>query len=72
MRNKNKKDNPIICICNNVPKKTIEQAIARGCKTLPRIYDATSAGVGPCGGSCRSTLKKMLDHYLKTGEFIKR
>ncbi|MCB9024875.1 MAG: (2Fe-2S)-binding protein [Bdellovibrionaceae bacterium] len=68
--NKNIKTNPVICICNNVPKDRIEKAIVRGCNSLPKIYDATTAGVGPCGGSCRPILKKMLDHYLKTKEFL--
>ncbi|MCB0355921.1 MAG: (2Fe-2S)-binding protein [Bdellovibrionales bacterium] len=67
---KNNKKDPLICICNKIPKSKIEAAISRGCKSLPRIYDATTAGVGPCGGSCRPLLKKMLDYYLETGNFL--
>lgn len=70
MKNKNSKTHPVICICNNVPKEKIEKAIARGCKSLPKIYDATTAGVGPCGGSCRPLLKLMLEYYLETGKFL--
>jgi hypothetical protein len=36
---------------------------------LNEIFDATTAGVGPCGGSCRRILQPMLDHYLQTGTF---
>jgi bacterioferritin-associated ferredoxin len=62
--------NPIICVCNNVKKNEIEEAITKGCRTLPLIYDRTSAGVGPCGGSCRPTLIKILNHFLQTGKFL--
>lgn len=59
----------IICRCNNVSRKTIEEAIAGGCNTLNGIFDETTAGIGPCGGSCRRKLQPMLDHFLKTGKF---
>lgn len=68
-RNKQKKRDEIICRCNNVSRGTIEDAIKNGCDTLNKIFDTTSAGVGPCGGSCRRKLGPLLDHYLKTGEF---
>ena len=58
-----------ICLCNNVPREQIENAIREGADTLNKIFDATTAGVGPCGGSCRRKLAPMLDHYLQTGEF---
>jgi NAD(P)H-nitrite reductase large subunit len=67
MQKKNKTE--IICRCNNVSRKTIEQAILDGCDTLNKIFDATSAGVGPCGGSCRRKLGPLLDAYLKDGKF---
>ncbi len=59
----------VVCLCNEVKRGTIEDAIKGGCDTLNKIYDRTSAGVGPCGGSCRKCLGPMLDHYLKTGQF---
>lgn len=59
----------IICRCNNVSRKTIEEAIRDGAKTLNEIFDLTTAGVGPCGGSCRRKLGPLLEHYLKHGEF---
>lgn len=65
-----KKKAEIICRCNSVPRKDIEDAIANGgCDTLNKIFDATTAGVGPCGGSCRRKLKPLLDYYLQHGEF---
>lgn len=36
---------------------------------MNEIFDDTTAGVGPCGGSCRRKIKPFLDHYLSTGEF---
>lgn len=69
MNPKNKKSE-IICLCNNVDRQTIENAIRDGAKTLNEIFDKTSAGVGPCGGSCRRKLDPILEHYLKTGEFL--
>jgi NAD(P)H-nitrite reductase large subunit len=59
----------VVCLCNEVKRAMIEDAIKSGCDTLNKIYDRTSAGVGPCGGSCRKYLGPMLDHYLKTGQF---
>lgn len=67
-RIKNKKKE-IICRCNNISREEIEKAIQDGCDTLNKIFDATTAGVGPCGGSCRRKLGPLLEHYLKTGEF---
>jgi bacterioferritin-associated ferredoxin len=68
----NKKHHPraeIICRCNNVSRETIEQAILDGCDTLNKIFDGTSAGVGPCGGSCRRKLGPLLEYYLEHKKF---
>lgn len=59
----------IICRCNNVDRATIEAAIREGCDTANKIFDATTAGVGPCGGSCRRKIVPMLEHYLQYGTF---
>lgn len=67
--NKKQGKREIVCLCNNVPRDVIENAIRNGCDTLNKIFDETTAGVGPCGGSCRRKLQPMLDHYLATGEF---
>ena len=61
-----KKVSEIICLCNNVTRDTIELAITSGAQTLNEIFDSTTAGVGPCGGSCRRKLGPMLEHYLET------
>ncbi|MFN7454521.1 MAG: bacterioferritin-associated ferredoxin [Pseudobdellovibrionaceae bacterium] len=63
------KKSEIICRCNNVSRETIEKAIREGCDTMNKIFDCTTAGVGPCGGSCRRKLQPFLDHYLETGSF---
>ncbi len=59
----------IVCLCNCVTKDAIEASIRDGATTLNEIFDATSAGVGPCGGSCRRKLGPMLDTYLSCGVF---
>jgi bacterioferritin-associated ferredoxin len=64
--------NQIICFCNNVSKQTIEEAIQKGCHTLNEIYDTTTAGVGPCGGSCRRKIAPMLEEYLANGKFSEK
>lgn len=66
---KKDKEKRLICLCNSVPQSEIEAAIARGCTTLGKIFDATAAGVGACGGSCQPILRKMLDSYLVDGKF---
>lgn len=68
MQNKRQKTE-IICRCNNISREVIENAIKSGCKTLNEIFDETSAGVGPCGGSCRRKLAPLLESYLKDGVF---
>lgn len=67
--NSRKPKQEIICLCNNVSRATIEAAIRDGADTLNKIFDRTSAGVGPCGGSCRRKLAPMLEQYLATGKF---
>lgn len=64
-----RKRREIVCLCNSVPRDVIEDAIRKGADTLNKIFDATTAGVGPCGGSCRRKLGPMLDEYLATGKF---
>jgi NAD(P)H-nitrite reductase large subunit len=59
----------IICRCNNISRATLEEAIKNGCQTMNEIFDETTAGVGPCGGSCRRKIKPLLDGYLATGIF---
>jgi len=65
---KREKD-PIICKCNEVPLSRIEEAIRGGADEMNKIFDATTAGVGACGGSCRKVIVPILEHYLKTKTF---
>lgn len=58
-----------VCYCNFVNRQEIESAIVGGCRTLNEIFDATTAGVGPCGGSCRVYIARMLESYFNTGKF---
>lgn len=67
--NRPNKKSEVICFCNNVARETIEKAIREGADTLNKIFDRTSAGIGPCGGSCRRKLAPMLETYLKEGKF---
>ena len=59
----------IVCLCNEVSREAIERAIRLGADDMGKIYDATGAGVGPCGGSCRRKLGPMVDSFTATGEF---
>ena len=68
MKNRKSKS-PIICRCNNVDRATIEAAIRDGADSMNKIFDCTSAGIGPCGGSCRRKLLPLLEHYKATGTF---
>lgn len=71
-QNRRKKNQDIICRCHEVDRQTIEKAIAtQGAKTANEIFDLTTAGVGPCGGSCRGKIQCLLDEYLRTGQFPK-
>lgn len=64
-----RKRDPIICRCNSITEKTIKRAIIEGADTLDKLFDATNAGVGPCGGTCRNITGPILDYYLKNKEF---
>jgi bacterioferritin-associated ferredoxin len=43
-----KKSDEIVCLCNEIKRGQIEEAIVKGCDTLNKIFDQTTAGVGPC------------------------
>lgn len=50
-----------VCYCNRVLEEQVVQALAEGkASNLSEIYDVTGAGNGPCGGSCRPKLLRML------------
>jgi NAD(P)H-nitrite reductase large subunit len=56
----NSRPQTIICFCHNISKEVIEAAITDGAHTLDDIYRITTAGVGPCGGSCRRNIARLL------------
>ncbi len=58
----------MICLCNGVRRETIEKAIEGGAHRLDEIFDQTTAGVGPCGGSCRDKLRQILAEKLPAGK----
>lgn len=60
----------LICLCNAISQQEVERAVLQGSDSLGKLFDATTAGVGACGGSCQPTLRKMLDAYLTTGKFL--
>ncbi|MCC6278632.1 MAG: (2Fe-2S)-binding protein [Oligoflexia bacterium] len=62
--NKKSKKLELICFCNQVSKEVIEKAIQEGAQTLNEIYDKTTAGIGPCGGSCRRKIAPILEEFL--------
>jgi len=51
---------PLVCLCNEVPRSAIDAAIDRGAVSLAAIYDATWAGCGPCGGTCQPDIARIL------------
>jgi bacterioferritin-associated ferredoxin len=53
-------DDGIICFCNAILLSTIKNAIADGACSIKDVYDQTSAGVGPCGGTCRALIQGYL------------
>ena len=68
-KSQQKKRSPIVCLCNGIRQDIIEKAITDGVESIDEIYDKTTAGVGPCGGSCRPYIQKMLEQYRQTNTF---
>lgn len=67
LRNSTKKEpviGKLICSCNNVGKGNLENAIASGFNTLPKLCDKTGAGTA-CG-SCKPELKELLKNSKKS------
>lgn len=58
---KHKKKKKLVCLCNGVEQKKIEEAIDNGASSLDEIFDRTNAGVGACGGTCRPQIKLLLE-----------
>lgn len=66
---KNNSASKYICYCNSVTRAEVEEAIRGGCATLGKIFDRTRAGVGACGGTCQTDLRKLIESYAAGGEF---
>lgn len=50
-----------VCICKNISRKTIKDAIKNGAKTIYDIKQATGAGTGHCGGRrCGPKIQSLL------------
>ncbi len=54
-----------ICLCLAIKEPPILKAIADGAKTTDEVADKTQAGLGPCGGSCRPDIQKLINTYKK-------
>lgn len=65
MTSKRKEKVKLVCYCHAVPEKTVAEAIARGCHKVDQVSDATTAGIGACGGTCRPVIQKMIEDHLK-------
>lgn len=59
-----------VCTCRSISRKTIKEAIADGCHTIPEIRERTRAGTGACGGkNCGHRIVALLNEYKKNGPF---
>ena len=65
MTSKQKAKVKLICYCHEVPEKTVAEAIQRGCSKVDQVSDATTAGIGACGGTCRPNIQRMIDDFAK-------
>jgi len=55
------------CFCNRVSVAELRDWLKspQNKKSLPAIQDATSAGCGPCGGSCRPLIVQLIQESLQ-------
>ncbi len=65
MTSKQKPKPKITCYCHGILEKDVAEAIARGCYKVDQVSDATTAGIGACGGTCRPNIQKMIEDFLK-------
>lgn len=66
LRNSAKKEpviGKLVCSCNNIGKGNLQNAIAEGYTTLPKLCDKTGAGTA-CG-SCKPEIKELLKKTKK-------
>jgi len=63
----NGREDIIICRCEEVTRKTIENTIEKGCDTLDSIKRSTRVGMGLCQGrTCQQLVARILRD--KTGK----
>ncbi len=56
-------DDPLVCLCNRVPRSALLRAMDAGADSLATLFDQTFAGCGPCGGTCQPAVAQLLtDH----------
>lgn len=52
----------VICLCKNISKETIEQAIKNGATTVEAVKEATGATTGFChGGRCKAKIEALIE-----------
>lgn len=52
----------VICLCKNISKETIEEAIKNGATTVEAVKDATGATTGFChGGRCKAKIEALIE-----------
>lgn len=55
-------NNEIICICNQITRGTIVNAIANGATTVEDVRKQTTASAGACrGGRCLKKIQAIID-----------
>lgn len=57
------KDDPLVCLCNRVPRSALLRAMDGGADSMAALFDQTFAGCGPCGGSCQPDVARLLQAY---------
>lgn len=51
----------IVCICKQVSKETIVNAIKNGADTFEKVQETTGAGTGGCKGArCKQTIERLI------------
>jgi bacterioferritin-associated ferredoxin len=71
-RKLNRRDDPLVCSCNEVSRSTIQDAMRRGACSMAAIFDATWAGCGSCGGTCQPQIAALLQEFLARLEAVAR
>ena len=54
----------IVCVCNNISDREIQQAVGLGVSSMDELRD--DLGVATCCGQCFSCAKDVLDGALQT------